>query len=55
MKNIKRGLLTLSFTFVMVMAMGVVNVNAADYSLEDEMANLISGTPLTLTSQDTLT
>lgn len=55
MKNIKRGLLTLSFTFVMVMAMGVVNVNAADYSLEDELDNLKSGTPLTLTSQDTLT
>ena len=55
MKNIKRGLLTLSFTFVMVMALGVVNVNAQEYNLMDEMSNLMAGNPLEINVGDTLT
>ena len=55
MKNLKKGLFTLSFTFVMVMALGVVNVNAQEYNLMDEMSNLMAGNPLEINVGDTLT
>ena len=55
MKNLKKGLFTLSFTFVMVMALGVVNVNAQEYNLKDEMSNLMAGNPLEINVGDTLT
>ena len=54
MKKFRNGILTLSFAFIMVMALGVVNVNAADYDLATEMGNLLAGNPLTLTAEDSL-
>ena len=54
MKKFRNGILTLSFAFIMVMALGVVNVNAADYDLATEMGNLLGGNPLTLTAEDSL-
>lgn len=55
MKNLKKGLFTLSFAFIMVMVLGVVNVNAADYDLATEMASLQAGNPLEINVGDTLT
>ena len=55
MKNLKKGLFTLSFAFIMVMALGVVNVNAQEYNLKDEMSNLMAGNPLEINVGDTLT
>lgn len=55
MKNLKKGLFTLSFAFIMVMALGVVNVNAQEYNLMDEMSNLMAGNPLEINVGDTLT
>lgn len=55
MKNLKKGLFTLSFAFIMVMVLGVVNVNAADYDLATEMASLQAGNPLEINVSDTLT
>lgn len=54
MKKFRNGILTLSFAFIMVMAVGVVNVNAAEYNLDDIKGDLIAGNPLTLTAEDTL-
>lgn len=54
MKKFRNCILTLSFAFIMVMALGVVNVNAADYDLATEMGDLLGGNPLTLTAEDSL-
>ncbi len=54
MKNLKKGLSILTYAFIMVMALSVVNVNAADYDLATEMGNLLAGNPLTLTAEDSL-
>lgn len=54
MKNLKKGLSILTFAFVMVISLSVVNVNAADYDLATEMGNLLAGNPLTLTAEDSL-
>lgn len=54
MKNIKKCLFALSFTFIFVMITGVVDVSAKDYVLEDEVATLLTGTELVLTKDDSL-
>lgn len=55
MKNLKKGLSILTFAFVMVISLSVVNVNAADYDLATEMASLQAGNPLEINVGDTLT
>ena len=55
MKNLKKGLSILTFAFVMVISLSVVNVNAEEIKLEDKLAELMGGTPLTITKDDTLT
>lgn len=55
MKNLKKGLSILTFAFVMVISLSVVNVNAAEIKLEDKLTELESGTALTITKDDTLT
>ena len=44
MNNFKKGFLTIAFTFVMVMAMGVVNVNAQDYDFSTIQDDFFAGT-----------
>ena len=55
MKNLKKGLSILTFAFVMVISLSVVNVNAAEIKLEDKLTELKGGTALTITKDDTLT
>ena len=55
MKNLKKGLSILTFAFVMVISLSVVNVNAAEIKLEDKLTELEGGTALTITKDDTLT
>ena len=55
MKNLKKGLSILTFAFVMVISLSVVNVNAAEIRLEDKLTELEGGTALTITKDDTLT
>ena len=55
MKNLKKGLSILTFAFVMVISLSVVNVNAAEIKLEDKLTELQGGTALTITKDDTLT
>ena len=55
MKNLKKGLSILTFAFVMVISLSVVNVNAAEIKLEDKLTELMGGTALTITKDDTLT
>ena len=56
MRNLKKGLFTLSFAFIMVMALGVVNVNAREYDLSNptDLQEFTSGNDITLTSEDSL-
>lgn len=56
MSNLKKGLFTLSFAFIMVMALGVVNVNAREYDLSNptDLQEFTSGNDITLTSEDSL-
>lgn len=55
MKNLKKGLSILTFAFVMVISLSVVNVNAAEIKLDDKFDELLGGTALTITKDDTLT
>lgn len=55
MKNLKKGLSILTFAFVMVISLSVVNVNAEEIKLEDKLDKLEDGTALTITKDDTLT
>lgn len=55
MKNLKKGLSILTFAFVMVISLSVVNVNAEEIKLEDKLTELKGGTALTITKDDTLT
>ena len=55
MKNLKKGLSILTFAFVMVISLSVVNVNAAEIKLEDKFDEFLGGTALTITKDDTLT
>ena len=55
MKNLKKGLSILTFAFVMVISLSVVNVNAEEIKLEDKLTELMDGTALTITKDDTLT
>ena len=55
MKNLKKGLSILTFAFVMLISLSVVNVNAAEIKLEDKLAEFRGGTALTITKDDTLT
>ena len=55
MKNLKKGLSILTFAFVMLISLSVVNVNAAEIKLEDKLAEFLGGTALTITKDDTLT
>lgn len=56
MRNLKKCLFTLSFAFIMVMALGVVNVNAREYDLSNptDLQEFTSGNDITLTSEDSL-
>ena len=55
MKNLKKGLSILTFAFVMVISLSVVNVNAEEIKLEDKLTEFLGGTALTITKDDTLT
>mgnify|MGYP001852229687 CR=1 FL=1 len=55
MKNLKKGLSILTFAFVMLISLSVVNVNAAEIKLDDKLTELKGGTALTITKDDTLT
>lgn len=56
MKKFKKGLSFLTFAFVMVMAMGVINVNAREYDLSNptDLQEFTSGNEISLTSEDSL-
>ena len=55
MNSFKKGFLTIAFTFVMVMAMGVVNVNAQDYDFSTIQDDFFAGTEYVLGPDDNLT
>lgn len=54
MEKIMRGVVTLSFTFIMVMALGIVNVHAQDYDFATIKDDFLAGQEYTLTSEDNL-
>lgn len=54
MKKLGKSIVTLSFAFVMVMALGVINVHAQDYDFADIKNDFLTGTPYTLTKDDSL-
>ena len=54
MKNLKKGLVTLSLAFIMTMALGVVDVHAQDYDFATIKDDFLAGTEYTLTADDNL-
>ena len=54
MKNLKKQLSILTFAFVMVISLSVINVNAKDYNFEEIQSDFLSGTEYTLTAEDNL-
>ena len=54
MKNLKKRLSILTFAFVMVISLSVVNVDAADYKFDEIQDDFLGGTEYTLTADDNL-